>query len=910
MAVVTPKILSWEDIKKRAYAFISEWNNADSEIAESQTFWNDFFLLFGRRRKEVARFERRAKRLSSNRIGRIDLLWSGVVAVEHKSRGADLATAENQLFDYDIPPSELPEIYVLSDFKRFRVIQSETNRATEFTLEELVDNITLFAPIAGYQTKPFVAEEEASIEAAELFGSLYDNLAATGYPQHALRVLVVRLLFCVFSDDTNIWRKNFFREFIEFRTSEDGSDLGAQLNFLFQILDEPEHQRQTTLDEDIASFPYINGGLFNEVIPISHFTRESRNILLKACQFRWSKVSPVIFGSLFQSVRDDDYRRQFGEHYTSEADILKVIDALFLGEIKNELRAIRGAGKQLDDLHTKIASIKILDPASGCGNFLAIAYRELRRTEREILVRKYSRNGVLQQITDISSLAKVNIGQFSGIELDEFPARIAQTAMYLVDHLENCELAVLFGQYFTRFPITEETNIRIANSLEVDWKDLAHTGDFDYILGNPPYGGHRYRSTEQSNELKSIWGKQYNKLLDYVTAWFYKAGEYARTRKTRVAFVATNSISQGEQVSHLWGHLLSKGLRIDFAYQTFNWTSEARGRAHVHVVIIGFSDPSSHLPSRRQKTIYSVDPLSELIVPQPALSISPYLVDGPEIVIDKRPMPISPVMPRIKYGSLPSDGGALIVSANEYQSVDTHAKKYLRRFLGSAELVNSIDRWCLWMPNGPDPKDVRSSPFLASRLDQVRRNRLKSTNPDTRKLADTPYRFFHVSAPSGRYIALPAQVSNSRRWYTPMYLNVDTIPSNTLYWADDPSGLLFAILSSEMFMSWLRGVGGKIKSDPRIGKSVYNSFPIGDLPESICDELSCAGQHLNSERTRLAGFSLADIYESNSVPLNIVKCHQKIDRIMSHALGFSPRESSHLLRLQFLLNRYSSLVGI
>lgn len=830
-----------------------------------------------------------------------------MVAAEHKSAGQDLDAAESQLFDYDIPLEDLPELYVVSDFENFRVIDGETHDSVTFPLSDLLDHITLFAPIAGYQTRRLTQEEQASRDAAELLGGLHDALEDSGYAGHALRVLIVRLLFCVFADDTNVWRKDLFQDFLDYRTAEDGRDLGAQLNFLFQILNQPEEDRQTNLDEDLALFPFINGGLFSETIPIANFTRQTREILLQASGFNWSSVSPVIFGSLFQSVKDDRERRQFGEHYTSEADILKVVDALFMNDLRERLGKAGKSPGRLTALHQHIADLSFLDPAAGCGNFLAVAYRCLRSLEREILVTLHSRGGKIQRVLDISLLALVKIDQFYGIEQDEFPARIAETAMFLVDHLENVALATTFGQYFARFPIKEEATIREGNAMRIDWNEVVPAENIDYVLGNPPFGGHRYRSKEQSQELKDLWGLQYNKLLDYVTGWYRKAADYVVNERTRIAFVSTNSICQGEQAALLWGPLLSRGFRMDFAYQTFEWTSEARGKAHVHVVIVGFSNERCETrPDNR--VLYVHDATSGMTHPEEVESISPYLVPGPEMEVPKVSQPLSLAMPPIRFGSLPSDGGGLIVKADAYGEVDEYAKKYLKKFLGSKELVKGIPRWCLWMPDGPDPDDFRRSQFLRDRLEQVRENREKSSNPDTRDLADEPYRFFHPSAPSGRYVALPAQVGDSRRWYTATYLDGRTVPSNTLYWAPDSKGYLLAVLSSEMFMSWLRGVGGKIKSDPRMGKSVYNAFPLGDPDDGALGLLSGAGKNLEAVRRGHKGQSLADLYESNCVPADVVAAHKKIDKVMDNYMNFRKRSPTHLDRLQFLLGRYSEII--
>lgn len=617
-------------------------------------------------------------------------------------------------------------------------------------------------------------------------------------------------------------------------------------------------------------------------------------------------MSPVIFGSLFQNVKERGERRQQGEHYTSEGDILKVVDELFMDELRLEYKRCRGVKKELNRLHRKIANLRFLDPACGCGNFLCVAYRELRRLETRILVDQATMKGLPGCEVDRCGPHRVTMDQLHGIEIEELPARLAQAAMNLVDHQENMALSMELGQHSARFPIEAEARIEVGNALEMPWAEVLHPDEADYVLGNPPFGGHRYRSKEQSAELKRVWGGAYNKLLDYVTGWYRIAADYGRGRRVKFAFVSTNSISQGEQVARLWGPLYRAGYHIDFAHRTFPWDSDARGKAQVHVVIEGFSHGDERSTARRLH-YYRGGSTASAEVEIEAGTISPYLVPGPEIVVTKSWEPLTGVLPTVSYGSLPADGGGLVVTPEARGEVDAVAEAYLRRYVGSRELVNNIDRWCLWMPEGPRPGDLKKSAFLEERLERVRSSREASKNPDTRELAQEPYRFFHVSVPTENYIAFPAQVSNSRRWYTVDFLDPDVVPSNTLYWALDPEGIALAIMSSSMFMIWLRTVGGRIKSDPRFGKAAYNAFPVPAPRDGQRGDLIRDARALLQAREDSGARSLAELYQSTATPRGVVTAHRRIDRTVDRMFGLEGRGITDEGRLMELLARYSEL---
>ncbi len=469
--------LSWNEIKQRAVKFSKDWEDVTEESAESQTFLNEFFEIFGVSRRRVSTFEKPVKKLDG-REGYIDLLWPGKILIEHKSKGKNLEKATNQAIAYSfgLTEQELPQFILACDFDRFVLHDLEENTKHEFVLKELVKHVRLFSFIAGYQKSVTKDEDPVNIAAAELMGKLHDKLKAIGYTGHILEVYLVRLVFCLFADDTNIFNKGIFVEFIKLKTKDDGSDLAAQLASLFYILDTPSEERYKNLDETLAEFPFVNGKLFEEVLPHASFDSEMRNLLLNSCRLNWSKISPAIFGSLFQSVMNPEERRNLGAHYTSEKNILRVIKPLFLDELYKEFESVKNNTKQLKEFHKKLSNLKFLDPACGCGNFLVITYRELRLLEIEIL-KVLVKNSQLE--SDIKNIIWIDIDQFYGIEIEEWPARISEVAMWLIDHQMNMRVSEEFGEYFVRLPLKKTANIICDNALRIDWANIIVKNEID-----------------------------------------------------------------------------------------------------------------------------------------------------------------------------------------------------------------------------------------------------------------------------------------------------------------------------------------------------------------------------------------------------------------------------------------------
>lgn len=904
------------EIRASAVRFAKRFENASSERSEAQTFWNEFFEIFGIPRRLVGLYELAADRHSTGRVGRIDLFVANEMAVEHKSRGESLTKAMGQLIDYDFPRAEMPWLLVVCDFARFRWHNLETGEFGEFLLEELVDNVELFWWIAGYARpdEDYSDEEAVNLKATALVTEIHDLLLESGYDSHSLREWLTRIVFCLFADDTGVWDHNLFTAWIAAKTAEDGSDLGDRLHTIFEVLDTPEDQRQTLLPSELQQLTYINGDIFSERLPVPACNQRIRDALLAACRFDWSAISPAIFGSMFQNVMTPVERRQLGAHYTSEENILRTIRPLFLDDLEEEL-AKADSRPQVNAFLEKLSKLTFFDPACGCGNFLVIAYREIRELEKRALrkrihilsTRQVGRSiavGKGQLALDVSISLRVRVDQFYGIEIEEWPARIARTALYLMDHLANREASAEFGEQVLRFPIPASPNILIADALEVDWNSLLPAASCDYCFGNPPFGGHRTRTRAQSGQLKRLFGSLYTKTLDYVTGWYRVAQEYGNGADTRFAFVSTNSICQGEQVAPLWRPLLDTGVSIDFAYQTFSWASEARGKAHVSVVIVGFSFSEASRPLLFEFP----HPKAESTV-RDVKNISPYLRDEKTVIVDRRSTPLSSQMPECKYGNLASDGGGLIVEPDELPSDDPVAMKYIKRYFGSNELLKGIKRYAIWMPEGPEAGDLKASPFLRERLQRVKDFRDASGNVDSNNMASRPYSFFRTPQPSTGYLGIPAQASETRRWYPVAYLQPDDIASNTLYTAVDPDGFLFGIISSGWLRAWLKGIGGALESRLRYAvKTVHNTFPLPDeIATAKRNAVIQAGRAVVAARA--PDVSLSDQYGVLGMAPALIRAHERLDDAVSSVMAPRKRRvDTDEEKLEIMLGMYERAI--
>lgn len=903
--------LSLNEIRNRALAFSKEWKDETNEDAEAKSFWDGFFNIFGISRRRVASFEMKVHK-GDNRQGFIDLLWKGMVLIEHKSRGKDLERAYKQATDYfpGLKEHELPRYIIVCDFQHFRLYDLETGKDWKFTLGQLADKLHLFDFISGYKRHIFKEQDPVNIKAAELMGKLHDRLKAIGYDGHYLELYLVRLLFCLFADDTNIFEKGIFLEYLDMRTAEDGSDLAMYLDTLFVTLNTAKDQRLRNIDEQLATFPYVNGKLFEERLPPASFDSKMRKILLDSCALDWSKISPAIFGSLFQSVMDEKARRNLGAHYTSEKNIMKVIKPLFLDELWAEFEKARDNSRQLDKFHEKLSQLRFLDPACGCGNFLIVAYRELRLLEIELLKAKFKN----QMATNIENYVNIDVDQFYGIEYEEFPAQIAQVAMWLIDHQMNMLVSETFGDYYARLPLRKSANITHGNALRIDWQSLVQfmpwdkeEPKFNYIFGNPPFIGHQWRTNEQMDDMHKVLGDvKRSGRLDYVAAWYIRAAQYMKQNNTNsakavCAFVSTNSISQGEQVSILWSELFNVyHVKIHFAHQTFKWSNEAKGKAAVHVVIIGFSDFDV-----AEKIIYEYNIINGEPHEIKAKNINPYLTEGKDIFIESRGKPIHSY-PEIIKGNQPTDGGHLILNENEYNELtekEPESKKWIKPYIGAYEFINSSKRYCLWLKD-ISPSELRAMPKVMERIQLVKEARLLSPTQSVREYAKYPHLFTQIRQPITTYLVIP-EVSSINRIYIPIgFLEPTIICSNKLQIIAEASLYMFGIVQSLMHMIWTRYVCGRMKSDFSYSPSVYNNFPWPENPsEKQKESVEKAAQAVLDARAQYPDSSLADLYDPNTMPPVLVKAHQALDKAVD--LCYRPQPFiNETKRIEYLFELY------
>ena len=998
--------LSWNEIKSRALTFSRTWDDAKSEDSEAKPFWIDFFEIFGITDKRVATFEHAVKKLPGLKAktdGFVDLFWPGMLLVEQKSRGKNLDDALTQALSYfpGIAERDLPQIVIVCDFARFRVHKLSTGETVEFTLKDLHKHIRLFGFVAGYKVQTIKAQDPVNIKAATALGRLHDALKASGYEGHPLEVLLVRVLFCLFADDTGIFQPaQAFRALVEERTASDGSDLGARLAQLFQVLNTAQDKRSKALDEQLAVFPCINGKLFEEPLPMADFTAAMREALLDACALDWSAISPAIFGSLFQSIMDEQARRNLGAHYTSEENILKLIGPLFLDDLRAEFGRVKGNRNRLFEFHKKLRTLTFFDPACGCGNFLVISYRELRELELEVLRASHLLSGHLgQQSVDVHSLIGINVDQFYGIEIEEFPAQIAQVALWLMDHQMNLRVSEEFGLYFARIPLKTSPHIVHGNALTLDWNAVLPASRCSFVLGNPPFVGAKFMNDVQREDVRVVFAGIANAgLLDFVAAWYIKAARYlkgnggqipiqddtlsggtsTRTKlgsdpyspdahftapspattawagqmpgahtlrflkspptsaqptplcvhdAPRVAFVSTNSITQGEQVGVLWSWLLAHGIHIHFAHRTFSWSNEARGKAAVHCVIIGLG-----LEDRPGKVIYEYDDIKGDPHAVLAANINPYLIDGPDVIAAARMHPVSRV-PVIANGSIPADGGHLILTKEEKEellSAESTAAVWIRPYLGAEGFIHNELRYCLWLANCP-PQTLRAMPMVMARVRAVQAMREKSTKTATQQKAGTPTLFTEDRQPrAGGYLAIPRTSSENRRYLPLGYLPAEVIAANDLQIVPDASLFHFGVLSSLMHRAWIDVTAGRLKSDIRYSiKLTYNTFPWPDLavnsktnqPETKAEHAQSAieigAQAVLDARAKFqAGAhpaSLADLYDPLTMPPELLKAHQRLDAAVDkayEACGGKKSYKSDAERVAFLFERYQQLTSL
>ena len=856
------------ETRARAAKFADQWRGETYERGESQTFWNEFFEIFGRSRRSAAVFERRAKRLGKH--GYIDLFWPGKLLIEHKSTGRSLEQAMAQAEEYvmGLSDDEMPRYMLACDFAAFHLVDLDTGDEHRFTLEELPENVGLFGFMAE-QPRTEQDVDPVNQKATRMMGEIYDSMSKSGYTPGDTEQYLPRLAFCMFADDTDIFEHGQFGRLL---SQTKGSTLGPVLDHLFQVLDTPKDLRQSSLDPVLAAFPYVDGHLFQRRLAVAALTDHTRKLIVKADSYDWSKINPAIFGGMFQNVLSAEKRRRTGAHYTTEENIMRVIRPLFLDGLYQEFETAKSSTNwhaALKRLQDKLAGLRFLDPACGSGNFLAISYRELRRLEMKIILELHDAE---TQRLDVSGLSRVDVHQFYGIEKDPFPAHIAEISLWMTDHLMNLELGAKYGIAYARIPLEQSPNIVCTDALEKDWNDIIPAAQCSYILGNPPYSGAKMQTKQQRQQVRRIAGLGGSGgTLDYVAAWFFKAAQYTEANhQIRVGFVATNSITQGEQVGQLWPILLGNyGMRIQFAYRSFKWGSEAPNMAHVYVVIIGLS---------RDDVACRLFHTDDQTLEENPRAISPYLVGMKGVhMVQEAPRPLNG-LPKMKMGSKPIDGGHYIFNdteKEEFLQIEPGAELYMRPYVSAKDFLRGKHRWILAL-HEIEPDRLRALPQTTERVGMVKAYRLASRAPSTRKLADTPTLYHLNVIPQMPFLAIPS-TSSERRKYVPIgYLEPPTIPSNATMIVQNASLGLFGLLISRMHMVWLYYVGGRLKGDYRYSAGlVYNTFPVPDCP---LDGLEPHAQRVLDVRDIHPTSTLADMYDPVTMPVDLVRSHRKLDR--------------------------------
>ena len=914
-----------------AKQFAADWQDRGDEKQETQTFW--LALL-----QKVYGVTEPDKFISFEKTVNVDNVKTGKsntkfidgyigatrVLIEQKGAKIDLTKGELQsdgslLSPYQqarryggyLPVNQQPRWIVVCNFKEFRIHDmNHPNDTPEILLlSDLEKEYARLNFLVNTGDENIRKEMEISLQAGELVGVLYDALLKQyAEPESeqtlkSLNALCVRLVFCLYAEDSGIFgKRNMFHDYLQAHRAEDRR---ALIN-LFRVLDQKEDERDRYLDDDLAAFPYVNGGLFaNEDIEIPRLGDEIIDLLLSRASenFDWSAISPTIFGAVFESTLNPQTRRSGGMHYTSIENIHKVIDPLFLDTLKTELNDIesisvkRNRDAKLRIFQTRLASLTFLDPACGSGNFLTETYLSLRRLENEVLSLLYEG----QIVMDMNDPIQVSISQFYGIEINDFAVTVAKTALWIAESQMMKETEDVVRMSLDFLPLKTNAHIVEGNALQMDWEDVVSKMQLNYIMGNPPFIGYTYQSTEQKADLQNTMAG-IGKNIDYVSGWYFKAAQLMQSTAIRTAFVSTNSITQGEQVAGVWKPMFERlGIHIDFAHRTFRWDSEANLKAHVHCVIVGFS--------------VQMNPAEKLLFTskqvQHVQNISPYLIDAPTLFIESRNKPLCNV-PEICKGSQPTDGGNLIVTEEDYNGFMKQAPasaKYIRRFLGADEFLNGKNRYCLWL-DGISPKELQGMPLVLERVQLVRDFRLSSKKAATRKQADTPTLFTENRQPSEDFIAIP-EVSSGTRRYIPMgFLHPDTICSNKLQILPGASIYHFGVLMSNVHMAWMRTVCGRLKSDyDYSAKIVYNNFPWPVPTEKQKAKIEQSAQAILDARSLYPDCSLAVLYNEVTMPPELRKAHQVNDRAVMEAYGFWGKFNSESACVAELMKMYQQLAS-
>lgn len=921
--------LGWKEIRERARAFSHKWKDEMSESAEAQSYWNDFFDVFGISRKRVATFERAVLK-QGGAHGFIDMLWKGILLVEHKSGGLSLDRAANQAFDYfpGITEDDLPNYVVVSNFGNIRLYDMLAKEGIQthiqFQLKDLHKHVQIFAFMLGRKPQIVAPEAPVNQKAIKRLATLHDQLYDSGYRGEQLEKLLTRLVFCFFADTTGIFELREFREWLNNETKVDGSDLGAKLNEWFDVLDTDNGDRSKLLAPVLSGLPYVNGGLFKGRLSTPTFNASMRKALLTASGLEWSHISPAIFGALFQGLMSRVDRHQLGAHYTRERNIKRTIGPLFMDALNEEFEAAGTNKAKLRALHEKISRMRFLDPACGCGNFLVVTYKELRQLELKILGIFYETRTQQMLSAELDQNVWLNVDNFYGIEVDERASHIARLALWLTDHQMNVEVAAVFCTEFRRLPLVTSPNIVIGNALEIDWKTVLSPDDGEvYVLGNPPFNGSKtigLDSKEKADLRAVLTAIPKAGDLDFVAGWYVKAAEYAKGTHVRCAFVSTNSITQGEQVGVLWGWLLKQGINIHFAHRTFEWSSEAGDPAAVHCVIIGFG----YTAMVGKKTLYDYLDIQGDPIAAKVERINPYLIDADDILLRSRSTPIC-ISPPIGIGNKPIDGGFYLFKPDEYNefiSDEPDSASLFKPWIGANELINGIERYILLTRNAT-PAQIRAMPLVRDRVASVQKFRRNGPNKkgqipkpgkqrdkETQKLGDTPHAFHVENFPAGQYLVIPRHSSESRKFVPIGFFGPEVVCGDATLMLPNATPYDFGILTSSMHNAWMRVVCGRIKSDYRYSASiVYNNYPWPNVDDAQRADIDAAGQAVLDARAPLlaAGETLASLYDPRAMPSSLMASHVRLDKLVDKAYRKKDAFKTERDRVVFLFERYSLL---
>lgn len=771
-----------------------------------------------------------------------------------------------------------PRFVIATDYDELVAVDMKTSENKVFPIRDIGKHFTFFLPWAGMEKAQFFSEAHADVKAAERMGKLFDELLGANpglisqpHGRHALNVFFTRLLFCFFAEDTGIFDDDQFTTAVGSHTQSDGSDVDEFLTDLFSALDTERVEEKAGY---LSGFPFVNGRLFEvsgqHVVP--KFTKHARNLLLNLGALDWSEINPDIFGSMFQAIVTPGKRSDLGQHYTSVPNILKTIEPLFLDDLKDEFDAGFNSVGRLEKLLERIGEIKVFDPACGSGNFLVIAYKELRRLEHAILERLADLSPKHQVLYAVS---KINVENFYGIEIDDFAVEVAILSLWIAKHQMNREFREKFGVEIPLIPLKETGQIHADNATRVDWVDVCPNdgGAEVYLIGNPPYAGAKTQTSEQKEDYKFVFGSRpYSKNLDYIALWFMKGADYIEGTVAALAFVTTNSVAQGEHVGLMFPIIFDKGIEIGFAYTSFKWENNAKRNAGVTVAVIG-------LRARQTgpKYIYTDD------LRIAAENINGYLADGPNLFIERRKRPLSSQCPEMVFGSMPRDGGGLILSPSERDQMiedDPRCQTLIKRYMGSSELINDGERYCLWVND--DAAGLASSiPSVAARLARVASERAGSKAASTAGYASKPHRFVQISYKPTDSIMVPS-ISSSRREYIPMgYLGPDTVISNKGFAVYDAEPWVFALLVSAMHMAWTRAIGGRMREDYQYSNTiVYNNFPVPPLSDGVKDQLTVAALRVLDVREYHCEKTLAELYDPDKMPDDLRAAHSAVDALV------------------------------